>query len=114
VESEWCKDIEVNAALADQGDLLRLVDGSQERGARSPHRAQSAGRYRRRAPGVFRRRQVAKARVRPHLVEVLPPGFELGPGVAEQAEQGLVQALVPQAPVEAFAEAVLLRLAGAM
>ncbi len=50
--------------------------------------------------------------MRPHLVEVMSPCFELGPGVAERAEQGLVQALVPQAPVEAFAETVLLRLAG--
>lgn len=49
--------------------------------------------------------------MRPHLVEVLPPGFELGPGVAERAEQALVQAIIPQASVEAFAEAVLLRLA---
>jgi hypothetical protein len=36
--------------------------------------------------------------MRPHLVEVLPPSFELGAGVTERAEQGLVQALIPQTP----------------
>ena len=49
--------------------------------------------------------------MRPDLIEVLPPGRELRAGVAERAEQGLVQALIPQTPVEAFVEAVLLRLA---
>ena len=49
--------------------------------------------------------------MRPDLIEVLPPGRELRAGVAERAEQGLVQAFVPQTAVEAFAEGVLLGLA---
>ncbi len=45
------------------------------------------------------------------LVVVPPPGFENEPGVREGPEQRLVQQLVAQTTVEAFIEAVLLRLA---
>src|SRR5882757_1458184 len=62
--------------------------------------------------GVCRWREVSEARVGPHLVKVPPPGFQLGAGVRQGAEQGLVQQFVAQLAVEALAEAVLLGLAG--
>src|SRR5579863_8031409 len=62
--------------------------------------------------GVVGGSGVAEARVRPHFVEVAPPVFELGAGVRQGAEQGLVQQFVAQLAVEALAEAVLLGLAG--
>ena len=62
--------------------------------------------------GVVGGSEVAEARVGPHLVEVAPPGFELGAGVRQGAEQGLVQQFVAQLAIEALAEAVLLGLAG--
>ena len=46
----------------------------------------------------------------PHLVEVPPPGFQLGAGVRQGAEQALVQQFVAQLAIEALAEAVLLGL----
>ena len=45
-------------------------------------------------------------------VVVHPPRLDEGPGRRQAPEQVLVQALVAQAPVQAFSEAVLLRLAG--
>src|ERR1700730_19346600 len=45
-------------------------------------------------------------------VPVPPPRFQLGAGVRQGAEQGLVQQFVAQLAVEALAEAVLLGLAG--
>ena len=62
--------------------------------------------------GVVGGSEVAEARVGPHLVEVAPPGFHLGAGVRQGAEQSLVQQFVAQLAVEALAEAVLLGLAG--
>jgi len=50
--------------------------------------------------------------VGPHLIEVAPPGFQLGAGVRQGAEQGLVQQFVAQLAIEALAEAVLLGLSG--
>lgn len=46
------------------------------------------------------------------FVVIAPPGFQHGTGVRQRFEQRLVQQFVAQAAVEAFAEAVLLRLAG--
>jgi hypothetical protein len=46
----------------------------------------------------------------PHVVVVDPPAFD-GPGLGERGEDLLVQALVAQAAVEAFNEAILLGLA---
>src|SRR6202451_4743030 len=62
--------------------------------------------------GVVGASEVAEARAGPHLVEVAPPGFHLGAGVRQGAEQSLVQQFVAQLAVEALAEAVLLGLAG--
>src|SRR5215212_5917194 len=61
--------------------------------------------------GIGREGQVAKARMRPALVIVGNPSRNSGSGVIEAEEQGLVQELVPHAPVEALADAVLHRLA---
>ena len=49
--------------------------------------------------------------MRPLLVVIAPPGLQYGTGVRQRAEQRLVQQLVAQPAVEAFDEAVLLRLA---
>lgn len=46
------------------------------------------------------------------MVVVVAPGGDQGPGMAQVGEQVLVEALVPQAAVEAFDEPVLHRLAG--
>lgn len=44
------------------------------------------------------------------MVVVFPPGPDQSPGMAQVGEQVLVEALVPQAAIEAFHEAVLHRL----
>ena len=62
--------------------------------------------------GIVGGREVAEARVGPHLVEVPPPCFQLGAGVRYGAEQGLVQQFVAQLAIEDLAEAVLLGLSG--
>ena len=50
----------------------------------------------------------------PVMVIIVPPGGQHRAGLGEAGEDRLVQALVPEAGVEALDEAVLLRLAGAM
>jgi hypothetical protein len=52
----------------------------------------------------------SQAGVRSHGVVVLLPGGEFDAGVTDRGEQRLVQAFVPEPPVEAFHEAVLHRL----
>ena len=54
----------------------------------------------------------AQFRVWPHRVVIVPPCGQHEPGMSQRGEQGLVEAFVPQAAVEAFHEAVLHRLAG--
>ena len=51
-------------------------------------------------------------RVRTHMVVVEPPALDDSPGFWQGFEDLLVQAFVAQPAVEAFDEAVLLRLAG--
>ncbi len=46
------------------------------------------------------------------MVVIVAPSAQHRPCVAEAAEQGLVEALVPQPSEEAFHKGVLLRLAG--
>lgn len=58
------------------------------------------------------RGEPAKARVWAAGVVVHPPDLDEGSGRRQAPEQMLVQALVAQAPVQAFDEAILLRLAG--
>ncbi|KIT98651.1 hypothetical protein QU38_02935, partial [Staphylococcus aureus] len=53
----------------------------------------------------------AQFRVRPDVVVIVLPGGEHEPGMGQRREQRLVEAFVPQAPVEALDEAVLHRLA---
>ena len=53
----------------------------------------------------------AQFRVRPDRVVIVPPGGQHEPGMGQRGEQGLVEALVPQAAIEALDEAVLHRLA---
>jgi hypothetical protein len=48
----------------------------------------------------------------PFFVVVAPPRLQQGASVRQRAEQGLVEQFVAQAAVEAFDEAILLRLAG--
>jgi hypothetical protein len=55
--------------------------------------------------------QPAKAAVRTHGVVVRPPCLDDPSGRSERWEQVLVQALVAQATIKAFDEAVLLRFA---
>lgn len=55
---------------------------------------------------------VAQRRVRPVLVVILLPFRDCGAGLSEQRKQSLVEALVAEAAVEAFDEAVLHWLAG--
>jgi len=50
---------------------------------------------------VFGGGAVAEAGVGPHLVEVPPPGRQLGAGVGQGAEQGLVEQFVAQLAVKA-------------
>ncbi len=57
-------------------------------------------------------RQPAQSPMRAYVVVVVPPCAQHRPSMAEAAEQGLVQALVSQPPVEALDEGVLGRLAG--
>jgi len=52
--------------------------------------------------GVFGGCAVAEAGVGPHLVEVPPPGRQLGAGVGQGAEEGLVEQLIAQLAVEAL------------
>ena len=61
--------------------------------------------------GVGPRRHPAEFEVRSFLVVVASPSLEHGADVRQRAAQRLVQKLVPQPAVEAFDEAVLLRLA---
>ena len=61
--------------------------------------------------GDLGRRLPAQFRVRPDVVIVVPPGHEHEAGMRQRREQGLVEAFVAQAAVEAFDEAVLHRLA---
>ena len=61
--------------------------------------------------GELDRRRPAVGGVRPVVVVIKLPGGQDGPGVRQGGEQRLVQAFVTQPPVEAFDEAVLLRLA---
>lgn len=56
--------------------------------------------------------QPAKTAVRTHGVVVRPPCFNDPSRRSQRWEQVLVQALVAQATIKAFDEAVLLRLAG--
>ena len=56
--------------------------------------------------------QPAKAAVRTHGVVVRPPCLDDPSRRSQRREQVLVQALVPQATIKAFDEAVLLRLTG--
>src|SRR5438477_13030372 len=75
-----------------------------------------------RAPGLLRtpltacregqRGLPAEARVRAFGVVITAPGFQHHPGMRQRTEQGLVQQLIAQPPVEAFDEGVLHRLAG--
>ena len=64
------------------------------------------------AAGMFFGGEPAEPRMRAAGVEVLAPGLEDLAGVADRAEQGLVEKLVPEPPVEALGEGVLDRLAG--
>ena len=52
--------------------------------------------------------------MRPVKIVVDPPSFDDATGGRQAAEDVLEEAFVPEAPVGAFNEAVLLRLAGAM
>ena len=61
--------------------------------------------------GVDSRGQSAQRGVRPVVVVVDPPGLDQGSRFGQGGEQVLVEALVPQPPVEALHEPVLLRLA---
>src|SRR5690606_8594627 len=53
------------------------------------------------------RRSVAERLVRPDVVVIAAPRFDRAPCVAEAPEPMLAQALVPEAPVEAFDERIL-------
>jgi hypothetical protein len=53
----------------------------------------------------------AQFRVWPDRIVIVPPGGQHEPGMGQRGEQGLVEAFVPQATVEALHEAVLHRLA---
>src|SRR3954470_1953959 len=48
--------------------------------------------------------------MRPHAVVIVTPRGQYGAGLGERRERSLVQALVPEPPVEALHERVLLRL----
>jgi len=50
-------------------------------------------------------------RMRPDVIVVVPPSVEHEADVGQRREQRFVEAFVPQAPVEAFDEAILHRLA---
>ena len=50
--------------------------------------------------------------MRPDVVVVIAPQGQLLAGIGETVEDLLIQAFIPQAAVEAFDQAVLLRLAG--
>jgi len=52
----------------------------------------------------------AQFRVRPDVIIIVPPGHEHEAGMRQRREQGLVNAFVTQAAVEALDEAVLHRL----
>lgn len=56
-------------------------------------------------------RDVAERRVRPEVIVILPPAFDLLAGIVERQEPVGVQALVPETAVERFDEGVVGRLA---
>ena len=49
----------------------------------------------------------AQFRVGPDRVVIVPPGGQHEPGMSQRGEQGLVEAFVPQAAIEALHEAIL-------
>ena len=63
-------------------------------------------------PARFGGCQVAQRRMRPDIVIVIAPDGQFLAGIREAVEDLLIQALVTKAAVEAFNQAVLLRLAG--
>lgn len=79
-------------------------EGDRLRGA--PRR-----RLRRKFSGCLGWGSAAQARVGPDVVVVVAPVGQDAPGMSQGREQGLVQAFVPQAVVEALHEGVLGRLA---
>ena len=60
----------------------------------------------------FFRRTIGQAAVRPGLVVVDPPRFDLPPRIGQVLEPVRIQALIPKASVETLDVAVLYRLAG--
>lgn len=62
--------------------------------------------------GVGRRCEVAQRSMWPPPIVVVSPCRDLRPGMIEAKEQAFVEKLVAHGAVEAFAEAVLHRLAG--
>jgi hypothetical protein len=70
-----------------------------------------AGQFCPRAPRELRRGKVPERAVRPHLVVVLPPGFDDLAGLIQTDKPMLVQTLVAELAVEALHVGVLHRLA---
>src|SRR4029453_6541702 len=60
-------------------------------------------------PGVLVRCQMAERAVRPALIVIDPPRFDLGPGGLDRRELMHVQTLVAKAPVEGLNKGVLHR-----